>query len=101
MNKPITFGKAVEKLLASSPIPKFTSFDQSLDMDMMNSPLENHPQYPALLKAIEQWGDKPKGILITEVYDLSGNGLTRHELRQMERGTLLAVLIDKIVVTEL
>ena len=65
------------------------------------NPLETHPQYLALLRTIEQWGDKPKGILITELYDHSRNSLTRSELRQLKRGKLLAMLIDQIVATEL
>lgn len=54
----------------------------------------NHPQYPNIIDAIEKWGNKPKSKLIAAVYNKYEN-YTRHELRKMNRGQLLAILIKE------
>lgn len=65
-------------------------------MDIMKKPIQNHTEYPDIIKAIEKWGSKPKGILVAAAYDESGESYTRHELRQMDKGKLLAIIIDQI-----
>jgi len=47
-----------------------------------------------LYDAIVEFGNKKKSELVALNFDDSGEGYTKIELRRMDRGTLLAMLLD-------
>jgi len=68
---------------------------KNLDMDMMSTAIQSHPEYPDVMNAIEKFAHYSKGMLIIAVHDESGESHTRTDLRRMSRGKLLAMLVDQ------
>lgn len=58
--------------------------------------LEDHPDYPNIIDEIEKYGNWSKEKLVTVLYDESGKGMTKKDLRLESKGTLLAWLIDEL-----
>lgn len=58
--------------------------------------IEDHQGWCELLDQIEAYGSWPKEKLVRSLHDESGEGETLKELRQKQRGTLLALVIDSL-----
>jgi len=58
--------------------------------------VQDHPDFPEVIDAIEKYGDSTKDELVTMSYDDSGEGLSKTELRAMPKAKLLALLIDSL-----
>lgn len=58
--------------------------------------LWDHPDFPDVIDYIEKIGDYTKEMLIAIIYDESGEGLSKKELRSYSRGRLLALAVDSM-----
>ncbi len=72
--------------------------DYSGNSNLMDekSSIEDHPDYPNLLDEIEKYGNCNKAELIAMIYDESGEGETKQDLKKYSFGKLLVLLIDGI-----
>ena len=59
-------------------------------------PIQDHPEYPQIIEAIEKYADTGKVTLVLAAYDKSGESHTKTELIKMTRGKLLAIIIDQL-----
>lgn len=56
--------------------------------------IQEHDDYPDIVQAIENYGNATKAQLVAMLWDESGAGMTKQQLREHSRGQLLAMHID-------
>lgn len=56
--------------------------------------IEEHPKFPDVIDYIEKIGNYTKEDLIAILYEDSGEGETKKDLRSKSRGELLALAVD-------
>ena len=60
-----------------------------------SEPVEDHADWGDVLDSIEERGSQNKSALVAILYDESGEGRTKKELRACSRGYLLALAVDQ------